>query len=339
MSTTPERQRRVSLADVARIAGVSSNTVSRVVRGDPEVADATRKRIHEILAEVGYRPHFAARALAAKRTDVIQVILAAPMFHGHGQTLLSVMTEAAAAGLSVVISHAEGDSETTEAPIPVGVDGVIVLGGQEPTVEMAVNAAKQLPTVLLLSNHQELPGVSTVSVDNSSGAYQATRHLIESGVSKLIHVHGDRQWADAGQRRKGCEAACREAGVPFDIVDAASWDAERGYAAMDSALSDPALGLGECERFGVFAANDQLALGAVRAAHECGIAIPSKMGIVGFDDAEGTACFTPPLSTIRQGFDKVGAEAVRQLSRLREGGEPHDVLIEPELVVRASSLL
>lgn len=339
MSTTPDRQRRVSLADVARIAGVSSNTVSRVVRGDPEVADATRKRIRDILADVGYRPHFAARALAAKRTDVIQVILAAPMFHGHGQTLLSVMTEAAAAGLSIVISHADGDNVSAEVPIPFGVDGVIVLGGQEPTVEMALKMAKHLPTVLLLSNHQELPGVSTVSVNNFSGAYQATRHLIESDVRRIVHLQGDQQWADAIQRRKGCLSACREASVPCDVIDAGSWDAERGYAMMRSALDDPTLGLGEQLRFGVFAANDQLALGAVRAAHEHNVAIPSQMSIVGFDGTEGAACFSPPLSTIRQGFDKVGAEAVHQLSRLRDGEEPHDVLIEPELVVRASSIV
>lgn len=335
MSTSPDRPRRVSLADVARIAGVSSNTVSRVVRGDPEVADATRKRISEILTQVGYRPHLAARALAAKRTDVIQVILAAPMFHGHGQTLLSVMTEAATAGLSIVISHAEGDA-TRDVPIPFDVDGVIILGGQEPTVEMAVEAARHMPTVLLLSNQQELPGVSTVSVDNYSGGYQAARHLLDHGVERIVHIQGEQQWSDAAQRRDGCLAACEESGVTPMALDAGSWDAVRGYHVMSAALTESSLLQGS-SRFGVFAANDQLALGVVRAAHEQNVSIPEKMGVVGFDDTEGAACFTPPLTTIRQGFDSVGAEAVHQLARLRAGEKPRDVLIEPELVIRASS--
>lgn len=339
MSTSPERHRRVSLADVAQIAGVSSNTVSRVVRGDPEVAAATRQRISDILTEVGYRPHFAARALAAKRTDVIQVILAAPMFHGHGQTLLAVMTEAAKAELSVVISHADGGSHSLHHALPFDVDGVIILGGQEPTIEMALMTARFAPTVLLLSNQHKLAGISTVSMNNFSGGSCATEHLIAQGITRLVHLQGDLAWSDATERAEGFRSACAAAGLDPMVVNADSWDAAQGYEVMRAALSEEILPrLEDGERFGVFAANDQLALGAMRAARELGLAIPQQMAVVGFDNTDGAQCFAPPLTTIHQGFDKVGAHAVQQLQRLLAGEEPTDVVVEPELVIRSSSL-
>lgn len=336
MSTSPERARRVSLADVARIAGVSSNTVSRVVRGDPEVADATRKRISDILEQVGYRPNFAARALAAKRTGIIQVILAAPMFHGHGQTLLAVMNEAAEAGFSVVVSNAYGNEELPEiVVVPFDVDGVIILGGQRSTTDFAVRTSRFVPTILLLSNEEKLRGVSTVSVDNEWGSYIAARHLIDNSCRQIVHIQGAIEWSDAQKRRQGCERACEEAGIDFCVVPANSWDAKHGYEVMMELLRqhDTAIPQG----LGVVAANDQLALGITRAAHEKGIHVPREMKIVGFDDAEGALCFVPPLSTVRQPFDKVGREAVKQLRNLLAGKAPQDILIEPELVIRASS--
>lgn len=304
------------------------------------MADATRKRISEILHEVGYRPHFAARALAAKRTDVIQVILAAPMFHGHGQTLLSVMTEAAAAGLSVVVSRADPDQDVDAQTVPFDVDGVIILGGQEPTVDMAIKTAAFAPTVLLLSNQHSLPGVSTVSVDNFAGSYQATRHLLDQGVLDLMHIEGDRSWADAAQRRDGFLAACREYGVQAEVLHAGSWGAQKGYEAASAAFDERGEGgvpFGEGAGMGIVAANDQLALGALRAAHERGVSVPYELSVVGFDDSEGAQCYLPPLTTVRQGFDKVGSAAIRQLAQLQTGDKPQDIVIDPELVIRASS--
>ncbi len=336
MSTSPERARRVSLADVARIAGVSSNTVSRVVRGDPEVADATRKRISEILEAVGYRPNFAARALAAKRTGIVQVILAAPLYHGHGQTLLSVMNEASAAGFTVLVKNAYGAEDVTARDaVPFDVDGVIILGGQGPTVDLAIKAGRTIPTVLLLSNDTDLEGVSTVSIDNRQGSYLAAKHLIDVGCVNIVHIQGALEWSDAHQRREGCERACQEAGAELTILEAGSWDASRGYETLRDFLSPlPQGGPFPC---GVVAANDQLALGALRAAHERGVNIPEEMKIVGFDDVEGATYFVPPLTTIRQHFDKVGAEAVKQLRNLLAGEPPQGVLVQPELVIRASS--
>lgn len=329
MSTIRERPKRVSLADVARLAGVSPNTVSRVVRGDDEVADTTRRRISKIIEEVGYRPNYAARALAGKKTGVVHVVLAAPMFHGHGQTLLAVMDEAGGSGYTVSVTNAYmGSGKIDNGAPPFQVDGVIILGGQQPTVDLAMELAQETPTVLLLANETNLPGVATVSIDNAQGTELATRHLCETGVRSLTHLAGPDSWSDADRRREGFVTACEAAGVDYDVVTNPSWNAEDGYRTVRALRMLPD---------GFVAANDQLALGAMRALHERGVAIPQEVKIVGFDDNDGAECYLPPLTTIRQRFDLVGCAAINQMASLLEGESPTDVLIEPELVIRNSS--
>ena len=175
MSTSRPVAKKVSLADIARRAGVSTNTVSRVVRGDPEVSEKTRARIAKLVEELGYVPNYAARALAAKRTNVLQVVLAAPMFHGHGRVLLSILNASSQAGYHVSLSYAYGpDGQLRNDFAPFDVDGVIILGGQDPTIDVAIEAGKRFPTVLVLTSEKGLDGISTVAVDNVRGARLAT---------------------------------------------------------------------------------------------------------------------------------------------------------------------
>ena len=299
------------------------------MRGDGEVADSTRRRIAEIIDEVGYRPNYAARALAGNKTGVLHVVLAAPMFHGHGQTLLSVVNEAGDAGYTVSVANAyNGSGKIDNGAPPFQVDGVIILGGQQPTVDLAMDLAADTPTVLLLANETNLPGVATVSVDNAYGTEVATRHLCDTGVTSVIHLAGPDSWSDADRRREGFVTACEAAGVDYDIVTNPSWNAEDGYRTVTALATLPE---------GFIAANDQLALGAMRALHERGVAIPQEVKIVGFDDNDGAECYLPPLTTIRQRFDLVGRAAISQMASLLDGDAPTDVLIEPELVIRNSS--
>lgn len=184
MSTRRRAPKKVSLADIARKAGVSTNTVSRVVRGDPEVSEKTRARIAKLVEELGYVPNYAARALAAKRTNVLQVVLAAPMFHGHGTVLLSILNASAQAGYHVSLSYAYGpDGQLRSDFAPFDVDGVIILGGQDPTIDVAIESGKRFPTVLVLTSEQGLDGISTVAVDNVRGARLATEHLLAQGLT------------------------------------------------------------------------------------------------------------------------------------------------------------
>ncbi|MDO4259083.1 MAG: LacI family DNA-binding transcriptional regulator [Actinomycetaceae bacterium] len=321
--------KRVSQSDVARMAGVSTNTVSRVVRGDPEVSSETRARIEALLDEVGYRPNYAARSLASRRTGVLHIALAAPMFHGHGRTLLAVMNAASLAGFHVSVSNLwEREGRHDSGLAPFDVDAVVVLGGQDPTVEMALQVGQRVPTVLLLSSEQKLSGVSTVAVDNIRGSRLATEHIVRQGVDDIVHLAGPRSWGDAGTRQLGFEQVCAEAGVEGEILPADSWNARDGYDAIRH-LADLPVGL--------VCANDQLAMGAIRAIHERGVPIPRGVRVVGFDDMDGADCFVPPLTTIRQPFDRVGRTAVRLVRQMLDGEGVADVLIEPELVIRASS--
>ncbi len=289
MSTSRPAAKKVSLADIARRAGVSTNTVSRVVRGDPEVSEKTRARISKLVEELGYVPNYAARALAAKRTNVLQVVLAAPMFHGHGRVLL-----------------------------------------QDPTIDVAIEAGKRFPTVLVLTSEKGLDGISTVAVDNVRGARLATEHLLAQGLTDVVHICGPAGWSDAQMRRLGYEQACQAYGIEPVVLQPDSWDSRDGYDVMRAAGRLPE---------GVQTANDQLALGAMRYIYERGGVVPRDVRVVGFDDIDGADSYAPPLTTIHQPFDRLGRTAVRLVRSLMGGGPSQDIVLDPELVIRASSHL
>lgn len=322
--------RRVTLADVARAGGVSPNTVSRVVRGDPEVSSATRERITALIEQMGYHPNYAARALSADKTGLIHVILTVPMYHGHGHTLLSLLNAAATAGYQVSLANIPDPERANLAEVPpFRVDGVVILGGQAPTISMAVKLGARVPTVLLLTSEQRLSGVSTIAVDSEAGSRLATQHLIDQGLRRLAHIRGPKTWSDADERACGFTAACHAAGLEGQIIEAESWDAADGYYRVMSLSQMPQ---------GIVTANDQLALGAMRAVHDKGLRVPEDVRVVGFDNVVGADFFQPPLSTIHQPFDRVGREAVSLITEMVNGAPARDVLIAPTLLVRSSSL-
>ena len=349
MSTSRPAAKKVSLADIARRAGVSTNTVSRVVRGDPEVSEKTRARIAKLVEELGYVPNYAARALAAKRTNVLQVVLAAPMFHGHGRVLLSILNASSQAGYHVSLSYAYGpDGQLRNDFAPFDVDGVIILGGQDPTIDVAIEAGKRFPTVLVLTSEKGLDGISTVAVDNVRGARLATEHLLAQGLTDVVHISGPVGWSDAQMRRIGYEQACASYDIEPVVLEPDSWDSRDGYdtapvvippdgwAGVPGTASCPAAGrLPQ----GIQTANDQLALGAMRYIYERGGVVPRDVRVVGFDDIDGADSYAPPLTTIHQPFDRLGRTAVRLVRSLMGGGPSQDIVLDPELVIRASSHL
>lgn len=322
-------RRRASLADVAEVAGVSSQTVSRVVRGKAVVAEETKRRVLAAIEELGYQPNLAARSLSQSRTGVVHIINATPLFHGHARTFLEIVGALAEAGVQASASLLPSWQEVNLAKLmPIGVDGVIVLGGHSRSFEWAEVAHSRVP-VIFVGQREGLPdAVPSVGVDQRHGAWLATRHLIESGRSRLLHVCGPRDWLDARERRDGFVAACADAGIAYEKLSSPSWDATDGHAA---GLGLPA-GVD-----GVFASNDQLALGVMRALHERGAAVPGDVAVVGFDDSVGSDCFWPPLTTVRQPFREVGHAAVAALLDLIDGGSPANLLIRPRLVPRAST--
>lgn len=320
---------RVSLADVARAAGVSSQTVSRVVRNQQVVAEETRRRVAEAIETLGYRPNLAARSLSQNRTNVVQIIHSTRLFHGQARTFLELVTELGELGYHSSVSvHRPGEQISMNRIVPIGVDGVILLGGHQDSNRLAELASSGLPVVFLGQPNGLPAAVPSVGVDQPLGAELATKHLIESGRTRLLHVCGPRDWSDAVARRDGFVRACQEAGIDYLKLSSPSWDASDGYQ-LAADISP--------EVDGIFASNDQLALGVMRRLHERGQRIPQEVAVIGFDDAVGVECFWPPLSTVRQPYQELARRAVAQLARRIAGGEPEHLLIPPELVVRAST--
>ncbi len=327
--TAEPRQRRASLADVAKLAGVSSQTVSRVVRDIGVVADDTRERVLAAVEELSYRPNLAARSLSNRRTGVIHIINATPLFHGHARTYIEIVAALGELGFQASSSLLPFNQDVTPDKLfPIGVDGVVVLGGHNRSSHWAEEVHAEVP-VIFVGQQAGLPEtVPSVGVDQRHGAWLATRHLLSIGRHRLLHICGPKDWLDAQERRDGFLAACEEAGVDYEKLSSPDWEAISGYRLA----GEMTFGID-----GIFASNDQLALGVMRRLHERGVRIPDDIAVVGYDDSVGSDCFWPPLTTVRQPFAEVAQSAVSQLVAVMEGGQPRHQLIKPSLVVRASA--
>ncbi len=321
---------RASLADVARLAGVSSQTVSRVVRDIGVVAPATRARVLKAVNELGYVPNIAARSLSQRRTNVIHIVNATPLFHGHARTFLALVSVLTERGYHTSIAEAP---QGVEAPsldqlVPIGVDGLILLGGHDRSLSLVESVAGRLP-VVFVGQIDGLPeAVASVGIDQFGGAAMATTHLLDCGYRNLLHICGPGDWLDARIRRDGFISICEQGQVPFQKVSAGSWDASAGYAAIQGATGD---------FDAIFASNDQLALGAIRWLAEQGRRVPDEVGVIGFDNADGTDNFQPPLTTLRQPHVQVGRTAVAHLRQLIDGGPAEHTTIQPQLITRRST--
>jgi DNA-binding LacI/PurR family transcriptional regulator len=324
------------MQDVARVAGVSHQTVSRVLNGHPRVRQETRDRVLAVIAELGYRRNSAARALVTSRSGTIGLLTPRSILYGPVSTLISVEEAARSAGLYVsVASLREYDEESVTAALDhfmdQGVEAIIVIAPVPEAVRVASALASQVPMVLIAADTPSGPGFQTASVDQELGARLATRHLIELGHTDVAHVSGPPDWLDARARQRGWERELREAAlVPRPPLDG-GWTPEGGYEAAERLLS-------EQPPTAVFAANDLMALGLVRAFTDAGLQVPNDISVVGFDDIAGASHYLPPLTTVRQDFAALGELCVRLLmGRLAEEETPSTLVMAPELVVRSSA--
>lgn len=319
--------RRPVIFDVARRAGVSPMTVSRVLNGFPGVAATTRSRVEDAVEALGYRANNAARVLAGGRSRTIGVVAVETDQFGPARMLFGVESAARAAGHQVsfvTIRQGGGLAATIDHLRAAHVDGVVVLAPVASMVEAVQGIADDLPLVIVgaePSTHD-----STVRIDQEAGARLATRHLLGLGNATVHHVAGARGWVDADARRRGWAAELRAAGAPRPRPVPGNWTAASGYAAGARLARDP-------DVTAIFAANDQMALGLLRALTEFGRRVPGDVAVVGFDDLPESEFFLPPLTTVRQDFAEVGRRAVEVLL----GSEERHVVVDPELVVRASA--
>jgi DNA-binding LacI/PurR family transcriptional regulator len=323
------------MADVARLAGVSSQTVSRVSTGHPGVVESTRRLVLNAMQELGYRPNSAARALKRGDFRTIGVILFTLATTGNSRTVEAIAAQAAQEGYAITL-------------IPVAMptrDGV--LGAFTRLGELAVDGVIVIMEVHLLddANLTFPPGVQVVVVDSDAGdrypvvdtdqadgARQAVRHLLDLGHKTVHHVTGPADSFSSSRRAQAWRTVLEEAGRPVPPVEPGDWTALSGYHAGRRLADNP-----DCTA--IFAANDQMALGVLRALHERGRKVPGEVSVVGFDDNPDSAAFLPPLTTVHQDFAEMGRRCVQGLlEQIRDSrAVAGTVLVPTTLITRAST--
>ena len=333
MNSTPAR-REPSINDVARAAGVSAQTVSRVATGKDVVRAETRERVIEAMQELGYRPNGAARALKSGRFRNIGVIMFSLSTYGNMRTLEAIASEATTAGYSLTLIPLDAATQSSVSGAfarlsEQAVDGIIILIEAHRLNESDVELPTGMPVVVLDSSaHYDLPVVDT---DQAQGARLATEHLLGLGHETVWHVTGPQESFSAQRRHDSWRRTLADHGAAVPEPLTGDWTAESGHAAGVRLAAMPGV-------TAVFAANDQMALGVLRALHQAGRGVPGDVSVVGFDDMPEAASFWPALTTVRQHFDQVGVAAWRSLLATIEGERPGPVgLIPTELVVRESS--
>jgi DNA-binding LacI/PurR family transcriptional regulator len=326
------------MADVARLAGVSAQTVSRVSTGHPGVVEATKQRVLDAMAELGYRPNAAARALKRGHFQTLGVILFSLASTGNSRTLEAIAAQAAARGYGITLIPVSVPTE--EAVLgaftrleELAVDGVIVIMEVHLLDTATFRLPPGTPVVVVDSNAGERYHV--VDTDQADGATQAVAHLLGLGHRTVHHVAGPPE-SFASDRRTAAwartlEAAGRE--VPSHLRG--DWSADSGYDAGTALVET--VREGACTA--VFVANDQMALGLLRAFHEHGVQVPDDVSVVGFDDVPECGSYIPPLTTIHQDFSEVGRRCVDTVLDQITGAavDPGEELVPTRLVVRAST--
>ncbi|GAB3161957.1 LacI family DNA-binding transcriptional regulator [Myceligenerans halotolerans] len=322
------------MLDVARLAGVSEQTVSRVSRGRTNVLPDTRERVRAAMRELGYRPNRAARALKSGRFRNIAVMAYFSSSYGTAQWISSVTLEAARAGYSVTLVALESAEPAAVARAfdvlaEHAVDGAVLLVEEDGLERAGVNLPPGLPAVVLDSGVDSPYPV--IDNDQAMGARLATRHLLDLGHRTVRHLAGPLDSRAAAIREAAWRETLEAAGATIAEAVRGDWSPEAGYTAGLDLAADP-------DVTAIFVANDQMALGVLRALRDSGRRVPEDVSVVGFDDVPESANYQPPLTTVHQSFDRIGATCVSVLVDEIERGERHfPPLVPVELVIRAST--
>jgi DNA-binding LacI/PurR family transcriptional regulator len=335
----PDRSGRPAvMSDVGRLAGVSHQTVSRVINGNRHVRADTRDRVLAAMRELGYRPNSIARALVTGRSQTLGVVSFDTTLYGPASTLFGIERAAHEAGYFIIIASLKAldrasVSEAVDRLSLHGVDGILVIVSEQSSADALLGTSAAVPMVAVEGGPGQ--GMPVVAVDQRQGATLATRHLLELDHRTVWHITGPASSLESRERVAGWESALVTAGAPVPPPLTGDWSARSGYFLGRQLSRDPSV-------TAVFVANDQMALGLLRAMHESGRAVPGEVSVVGFDDIPEAPFFTPPLTTVRQDFGEVGSRSLRVLVRAIEshqagGSPPAGSLIAPELMVRAST--
>jgi LacI family transcriptional regulator len=325
-----------TIYDIAEEAGVSTATVSRVLNDNPGVTEKTRQQVVEAAEALDYQPHASAQSLARQRTNTIAVVvpvLANYFYLGLMRGIQQALAETDFDLMVYAPSHpSEVDTQVERAAQRGRSDGLLLL-----STPLNDDLARRLqhadpPVVLVDTQHEAF---ESIAVDNESGGYDATRHLVEQGRQRIGHITADPEPPPGTARREGYQRALRESGRTVDASLIAAceqqtfvFSEEGGYCAMQRLLDR------DTRPDAVFAASDMQALGALRALDEAGLEVPGDMALVGFDDIELSD--RTGLTTLRQPVYDMGRMAIERLTRrIEQPGQPiSSTILSPELIVR-----
>ncbi|GGK26391.1 LacI family transcriptional regulator [Deinococcus malanensis] len=327
----------VTLAEVARQAGVSSSTVSRILNGTTNVSHAKREAVERAITALNYKPNVLARNLARGRTMNIGVLTQDISSPFYGDMLRGIEQGLAGSGYLPIFAdghwHAEEENAAIDVLLSHKTDAMIVLGGAIPDQRL-IEVAAQVPLIVFGRDIHQLPG-QCLKIDNEQGAYLLTRHLIEFGHQRIAHIAGPSAHRDARDRLSGYKTALEEAGLPFipELVLEGDFLETSGFVAATRLFEGR-------EMFSaIFAANDQMAYGARLALYRKGVRVPDDISLVGFDDLPSSTYTTPPLTTVRQPTYELGITLAQSMLRMLSGERANLPDIKPQLVIRESTVM
>jgi LacI family transcriptional regulator len=345
--------KRATIKQVAKVAGVSTQTVSRVINDRPDVSPETRQRIQQIILEMKYQPSALARSLIQQRSYTLGVVTAGLKFNGPSRTLNGIANKAEELGYALLLEEILQFDTDAIKPLLQNlmarhVDGIVwavpeVGDNRRRVDEILIDIS--VPVVFLTM--QPRLGLSTVAVDNYAGGCLATRHLLEQGCRRIGHISGPLDWWEARQRKQAWQDTMQKAGIP--AVDNACTEGNWSSASAEAAFKKLIESYPGMEA--VFVGNDQMALTVLQIAHRQGLHVPRDLAVVGFDNMAESAYFWPALTTVNHNLYELGCRAVQETvkqievvhqdarSGYNEKLEPQNILLNPELIVRESSVI
>jgi len=338
--------KRATIKHVAKAAGVSTQTVSRVINDRPDVSPETRVRILQIIEDLNYQPSALARSLIQQRSFTLGVVTSGlKEYIGPSRTLNGITSKAAELNYALLLEElphfdTENIKPLLQSLLSRHVDGIVwavpEVGDNRRWVDEIL---MDVPVPVVFLTMQPRARVTTVSVDNFSGGVLATQHLLAQGRRNVGHISGDLDWWEARQRKQAWQETMAKAGTkPQDRqFSEGNWSCACGEAAFNQLLQSYP------EMDAVFVANDQMALSVLQIAHQKGIKIPGDLAVIGFDNITESPFFWPALTTINQDQHELGARAIQELAsqietlQRNEKIEPLNILLATELIVRESS--
>jgi len=337
---------RPTIKQVARAAGVSIQTVSRVINDRPDVSSETRARIQKAISELGYQPSALARSLIQQRSFTLGVVTAGLKYIGPSRTLNGITSRAEQAGYTLLLKElplpgTDSASPLIKALLSRHVDGIIWAVPEVGDNHQWIDTARsEVPVPVIFIATKERPDLSIVNYDNFLGGQRATEHLLAQGYKHIGHITGPLDWWESRERKAGWAAALRAAGTrPLEQhVAEGNWSSASGESAFEKLLDQYP------EMDAVFVGNDQMALSVLQVANRRKISIPAELGVVGFDGLAETPYYSPPLTTVVQDQVLLGStvvgEVVHAIEKARGAAalpKAHTIVLKPELVVRESS--